>query len=389
MPDEVNELYSRNSIKLEYPKSITRGSSVMERAAEIEKQLDSRFDVIVSDTEVKNTGKFVKVFSADELPDDIIGRKITDGSEDKISAYINANSMRIINIDIPDNENAKIGIMAINSGHMPFQVLVRCGAGSKLNLFEYYCSAKQDSYFVAPLHEFSIASNAHAEFSLVNNKASGSCMMGFAKAEVYGGAELKANFVYSGSSVTKMKCEFYANEEGGRIDAKEIVVGAADQKFDINTFITNARPNTYARLESGAVLDGSSLCMLKGYAKVEKFAKGAISRIEEHGILLSEAAHIDALPDMAIDYSDGVSATHSAATAPIDRDALFYIMSRGIDSVESRRLFVGAFMSKYLSGITNPLARELATSLLLEKAESGSFGEIPGISMKNVWNANW
>lgn len=389
MPDEVNELYIRNSIKLEYPKSVIPGPSVMERASEIEKQLDSKFEVIVSDTEVKNTNKFVKVFSADKLPDGIIERKITDGSEDKMSAYINANSRQIIDIDIPDNESAKIGIMVINSGHMPFQVLVRCGAGSKLNLFEYYCSAKQDSYSVAPLHEFIMTENAHAEFSLVNNKAGGSCMMGFAKAEVYKGAELKANFVYSGSSVTKMKCDFRANEEGGRIDVKEIVVGASDQKFDINTFMTNAKPNTYAKLESGAVLDGNSLCMLKGYAKVEKLAKGAVSRVEEHGILLSEAAHIDALPDMAIDYSDGVSATHSAATAPIDKDALFYIMSRGIDSVESRRLFVGAFMSKYLSGITNPLAREIATSLLLEKAESGLFGEIPGISMKNVWNANW
>ena len=389
MPDEVNELYSRNSITLEYPKSIVSGPSVMERASEIEKQLDSKFDVIVSDTEVKNTSKFVKVFPADELHSEMIERKITNGSEDKISAYINANSKHVISIEIPENESAKIGIMAINSGHMPFQILVRCGSGSRLNMFEYYCSADQDSYSVAPLHEFMIASNAHSEFSLVNNKTSSSCMMGFAKAEVYRGAELKANFVYSGSSVTKMKSEFYANEEGSRIDAKEIIVGASDQKFDINTFMTNAKPNTYARLESGAVLDGSSMCMLKGYAKVEKLAKGAISRVEEHGILLSEAAHIDALPDMAIDYSDGVSATHSAATAPIDKDALFYIMSRGIDNVESRRLFVGAFMSKYLSGITNPLARELATSLLLEKAESGSFGEIPKISMKNVWNANW
>lgn len=389
MPDEVNELYSRNSIKLEYPKEILPGTPVMERASEIEKQLDSKFEVIVSDTEVRSTGKFVKALPADGLPDGIIERKMTNGGEDKISAYINANSGQIISIDIPDNESAKIGIMVINSAHMPFQILVRCGSGSKLNLFEYYCSAKRDSYSVAPLHEFRIASNAHAEFSLVNNKASGSCMMGFAKAEVCRGAELKANFVYSGSSVTKMKCDFYANEEGGRIGAKEIVVGASDQKFDINTFITNAKPNTYAKLESGAVLDGSSLCMLKGYAKVEKGAKGAVSRVEEHGILLSEAAHIDALPDMAIDYSDGVSATHSAATAPIDRDALFYIMSRGIGGIESRRLFVGAFMSKYLSGITNPLARELATSLLLEKAESGSFGETPGISMRNVWNANW
>ena len=337
---------------------------------------------------MKSTCRFAAVYSAEDFPEELLSKKMTDGSEDKISAYINANSRHIVCIDIPKGTDAKISMMVINSAHLPFQVLVGCGEGSRLNLFEYYCSAENDIYYAAPLHEFRIARSASAEFSMINNKASGSGLAGFTKAEVRSLASFNANHVYSGSSVTKMKGYLDASEEGSRIDAKEIVVGAEDQKFDINTFITNSKPDTYAKLESGAVLDGSSLCMFKGYAKVEKLAKGAKSRIEEHGILLSESAHIDALPDMAIDYSDGVSATHSAATAPIDKDALFYMMTRGVDTVESRRLFIGAFISKYLSGITNPLARELATSLLLAKAESGTFGELQKINMRDVWGAN-
>ena len=385
MPDETNELYSRNSIKLEYPESIEEGPSVMEHALEIERHADSKFDVIISNTGVTSKNRLVSAFTPESFPEERLSKKMTNGSEDRISAYINANSRQIISIDLKEKESARINMLVIGSAHLPFQVLVNCAPGSKLSLFEYYCSAKDDRYYTAPLHEFSIARDSNVEFSMINNKISGSNFMGFSKAKVFSGASLSANHVYIGSSTTKVKCDFYAAEEKSSIYAKEIVVGSANQRFDLNTFITNANPNTYAKLESGAVLDGSSLCMLKGYAKVEKLAKGAKSRIEEHGILLSESAHIDALPDMAIDYGEGVSATHSAATAPIDKDALFYIMSRGIDGSESKRLFVGAFMSKYLSGMTNALARELATSLLLTKAETGIFGELPKISMKDVW----
>ncbi len=312
---------------------------------------------------------------------------MTNGSEDKISAYINSGSRHVVLIDVKEGADAKINILVMNTAHLPFQMLVKCAPRSRLNLFEYYCSAADDDYFVAPLHELSISENASMEFSMINNKRNGSTMIGFSKARLSEGASLKANYVYNGSSVTKMKGFFDAAEENSHIEVREIAVGSEKQKFDLNNFVTNSKPNTYAKLESGAVLDGSSLCMLKGYAKVEKFAKGSTSRVEEHGILLSEHAHIDALPDMAIDYSDGVSATHAAATAPIDKDALFYMMSRGIGRPEGKKLFVGAFMSKYLSGISNPTARELATSLLLLKAESGTFGALPEISMRNVWAA--
>ena len=388
MPDESNELYKRNSIKPDYPEELGKGDSVEGAVTDIENSLESRFDVVVTNNGIRNGSRFVKAYSIEDTPDELFSDKITDGSEDRISAYINSGSRHIIRIMVPDNADARISMMVINSAHMPFQVLVECKARSRLSLFEYYCSAASDKHYVSPLHEFVLGNDSTAEFSMINNKAEGSSMVGFSKAHVSQGACLNANHIYDGSSFTKMKSEFSALGEKSRIDAREIVVGSADQKFDINTFIFNEKPNTYARLESGAVLDGRAFCMLKGYAKVAKLAKGATSRVEEHGILMSESAHIDALPDMAIDYSDGVSATHAAATAPIDKDALFYMMSRGIDSKESRKLFVSAFISKYLSGINNPFARELATSLLVAKADNGTFGELPEISMKDIWSAN-
>ena len=196
---------------------------------------------------------------------------------------------------------------------------------------------------------------------------------------------LRTNFIYNGSKLTKAMNFFDAVGFQSSIDATEIIYGTKEQRFDINTHMVNSKEKSYTKLSSGSILDESSQCQLKGYAKIEKLAKGAFSNINQRGILLSERAHIDALPDMSIDYSDQVSATHSAATSPIDKEALFYMTSRGIDETSSRKMFVASFISKYLSNIGNPHAQEIASSIMLSRIEDSKFGVLKEITPRGVW----
>ena len=104
--------------------------------------------------------------------------------------------------------------------------------------------------------------------------------------------------------------------------------------------------------------------------------------------MLSADARIDALPDMSIDYSDQVSATHSASTSPMDKEALFYINSRGIDENKAREIFVSSFISKYLSGISHPNAMEVSSSVMLSRVRGGACGTLPEITAKGIWQGN-
>ena len=96
--------------------------------------------------------------------------------------------------------------------------------------------------------------------------------------------------------------------------------------------------------------------------------------------MLSKDAHIDALPDMAIDYSNEVKATHSASTSPIDKEVLFYLASRGIEEDSARRYFITAFIAKYLSNIDNGVASEVAMSIMLDKLEKEPLVTIPDVN---------
>lgn len=62
-----------------------------------------------------------------------------------------------------------------------------------------------------------------------------------------------------------------------------------------------------------------------------------------HGLLLSDQAHIKATPELEI-YADDVKCSHGSSVGNLDQNALFYLLSRGIDEKTARQLLIKAFL---------------------------------------------
>ena len=101
---------------------------------------------------------------------------------------------------------------------------------------------------------------------------------------------------------------------------------------------------------------------------------------------LDKGTRMYELPDMSVDEND-VKATHSSAMSPIDAEAMFYLMSKGIDGREVRKLIVTGFFADSLSMIEDCAAREIAMSLIREKLRDKTFGKIPKIDTADMWIA--
>ena len=348
---------------------------------------ETNFDTIISDAFAATKNRNVKILSPDALDEAMIKGKIARSEDDKVAAFINAYSKKIIMIDAK-GEKARINVLIANSSNLPLQFIVKAGKGAEIELFEYYASVSGQEALVAPLHEIIADEGSKVEVTILHNESKNAYVAGYTKCSAKEKASVKLNFIYSGAAAVRAKNIVDADGIGSSVEVNELAVGAEDQKFDISTNITNAKQYTSARIETGAVLDDRSHCMVKGFAKVAKLAKGAKSRINERGIILSKDAHIDALPDMSIDYSDQVSATHSAATAPINKEALFYLTSRGLEEKTARKLFVTSFITKYLNGISNSAIRELAISTMLDKVDTKEYGRVNEITLRNIWSTS-
>jgi Fe-S cluster assembly protein SufD len=64
---------------------------------------------------------------------------------------------------------------------------------------------------------------------------------------------------------------------------------------------------------------------------------------ESRNLLLSKAAHADAIPGLEIEAND-VRCTHAAAVAQVDREQLYYLRARGLPEPTAKRLIIDGFL---------------------------------------------
>jgi Fe-S cluster assembly protein SufD len=73
--------------------------------------------------------------------------------------------------------------------------------------------------------------------------------------------------------------------------------------------------------------------------------------------MLSRTATINAKPELEI-FADDVKCAHGATVGELDRDALFYLASRGVPEVEAKALLTRAFVADAIDRAGEEKARE-------------------------------
>ncbi len=391
LPYETSDLYMKYTVSIPviaggkpYSAKSNPAMDAKKYCEEIEEKTRIKFDLIISDTVIRSTSQSVKVYPAETLDGGVLAGKLFGSDDDKIAAFMNAYATHYIVIDVKGKKE-NINILFVNSGDLKVQVLLNAAEDSRGCISEFYASNTKEEALMATLHEIRAGRNSKIEVNIFHNENEKTYVASSYSGRADDNSNIRFNAVYCGGIATKARGSIVSDGIASRVDVTEIVFGSQTQAFDINTVITNAKPMSQSYLDSAALLDGTSKCMLKGFAKVADKTRGSNSKITEKGVLLSKDAHIDALPDLSIDYSNEVKAAHSASTSPIDPEILFYLTSRGIAEERAKKLYISAFIAKYVSSIENPFMREVAMSILLDKLDNPAYGVITEITPRNMW----
>ncbi len=373
LPFEAKELYKRYNFKLEIPaceESLEKDA--LEMAAEIEKKTGIKFDAVITGSGVTSSGKFITIKKAEKKRKE----REHDTVEGKIANFIMEGADSNICVEINEGENANIKMLFIADKNLPVKIVINVGKRSKVEIFEWFASLPEREVMMAPFQTIVAGESSDVEINMLHNCGEKAITGSLSRTIVEKRGKARINIVYNGSSLTKATNSAYASGEESDLLVNELVFGSSSQRFDINTFIANNNEKTRAILESGALLKDSSFCILKGYAKVGEGARGSHSNVEERGMLLDPMARVEPLPDMSIDYGNEVTATHSASTAPIDPEVLFYLNSRGLDEKKAKRIFLTGFVMKYINKIIDRNSKSAVAAAIIEKADRNSFGGI-------------
>ena len=154
-------------------------------------------------------------------------------------------------------------------------------------------------------------------------------------------------------------------DRGARSDMLAISVARDDQEFDQRTLQDHQKPDTTSDLLYKNALHDRSRTIFSGMIKVEPGAHRTDAYQKVRNLLLSDDAEANSMPGLEI-LADDVRCTHGATSGQVEPEELFYLKSRGIDDLASKRLIARGFLNE----VVDRLPEEQLSEYLHQQIEA-------------------
>lgn len=143
--------------------------------------------------------------------------------------------------------------------------------------------------------------------------------------------------------------------------------------LDLDYNIIQKGQNTKSDIQVKGVMDDKSKKAFKGTIDFKKGSKKAIGSESEDVILMSPDVKCDSVPTLLCTEED-VSGSHAASIGKIDKEKLFYIMSRGLTYNQAQNVIIDAMFSKIIDKIINEEIRQKIRYQIQRRLENEDAG---------------
>lgn len=147
-------------------------------------------------------------------------------------------------------------------------------------------------------------------------------------------------------------------ERGSRAEATALILAGGESHADLRVLEDHAASDATSRVLVRAVASGGGRAVFTGLLRVREGASGSEAYEEARGLLRSPEASADLLPELEILTHD-VRASHGAAVGPLDEEARYYLMSRGLGAEEAEATLVRGFVGPVLDRLPSEFAARL------------------------------
>ena len=244
--------------------------------------------------------------------------------------------------------------------------LIVLAEGSQACIVESYVGIGSGTYFANAVTEIVGGEGAAIEYYLLQREGNAGFHVGTVETQLSRQCTLSAHSITLGGALVRNDVHVVLNGEGSECSLNGLYLVDGKQHVDNHTEIEHYKPRARSRELYKGILSGSARGVFNGKILVHKDAQKSDARQTNKNLLLSENAVINTKPQLEI-YADDVKCSHGSTVGQLDRDALFYLRSRGIPLGEAQSLLSYAFASEVISKIKiAPMRAQLDDYLLMK-----------------------
>ena len=284
-----------------------------------------------------------------------------DPSKNPINSLINLNNALTFNyskIKIKKNYCFKRPLIIyhfdtkeLNSSVINFRCDFELDENSSLDVINVFKNYSENN-FININHQFNVGKNSNIKNYVIDSELNSNIKYFFTNIDLENNSNLESFIFSRGSKFLRNEINCNLNDKyssafiSGIIDLKE------QQQHEIKTNINHFSENTKSYQLVKSVLKDKSKGVFQGKIFVDQEAQKTDGYQLSKALLLDENTEFDAKPELEI-YADDVKCSHGSTSGNLDSDSIFYLMSRGLNYQQSRKLLVDGFLNDVVEKITN------------------------------------
>jgi Fe-S cluster assembly protein SufD len=257
-------------------------------------------------------------------------------------------------IRIPDRTvvSEPIHLLFLSAAAEPSRVthprlLIEAGSHAEASIIESYYGLGGNVYWTNSVVEVLAGENSHIELYKVQREELQAFHTGLIELVAERNTAIATHSLSFGGALVRNDINVLLNGEGSHCDLNGLYAVNGAQHVDHHTLIDHAKPHCTSHQLYKGVLDGRSTGVFNGKIIVRADAQKTDAIQNNKNLLLSREADVNTKPQLQIDAND-VRCTHGATVGQIDKEAMFYLRSRGISHKEARNLLTYAFAADIL-----------------------------------------
>jgi len=230
------------------------------------------------------------------------------------------------------------------------RLLILAGRDSEASVVESYYGLGGNVYWTNTAVEVIAGDNARLELYKIQHEELQAFHTGVTRLLAGRNTTITTHSLSFGGALVRNDITVVLDDEGSHCDLNGLYAVNGAQHVDHHTLIDHAKPHCTSHQLYKGVLDGRSTGVFNGKIIVRADAQKTDAVQNNKNLLLSREANVNTKPQLQIDAND-VRCTHGATIGQIDKEAMFYLRSRGISRKEARNLLTYAFAADILERI--------------------------------------
>jgi len=228
-----------------------------------------------------------------------------------------------------------------------------------INLFD----DSSNNNFININYQFKIARDAILKNYKIDHKLNSNIKYFFNNIDLDYNSLVETFIFSTGSKFIKNEINCNLNDQYSSAFINGIINLKDDQHHEIKTNINHLAENTKSYQLIKSVLNDNSKGIYQGKIFVNSRAQKTDGYQLSKALLLNENTEFDAKPELEI-YADDVKCSHGSTSGNLDEEAIFYLMSRGLNYQQSRKLLINGFLFDVVEKITDLEIKDLIQNIM-------------------------